>query len=218
MNRSSCDSGNGKVPAKSCGFCVATTKNGSASGNALAVDGDLTVVHRFEQRGLRARAGAVDLVGKKHVREDRALSQKEIVGPLVEHRHTEHVARQEVARELHATHLAAHRFGQSACERRLADARDVLDQHVAASEQRDQRQLHHGGLSLQGALHGTSKLSEPFYALGLDGDRRGGHRAHRSTAAGMLLPGIPPWSWGFGGAGSRRTGGWPIPSPIVQCR
>ncbi len=33
--RSSCDSGSAKVPSCSCGFCVATTKNGSGSGKVV---------------------------------------------------------------------------------------------------------------------------------------------------------------------------------------
>ena len=31
MKRSSCESGSGQVPARSSGFCVATTKNGASS-------------------------------------------------------------------------------------------------------------------------------------------------------------------------------------------
>ena len=38
----------------------------------LALDRDLALLHRLEQRGLRARRRAVDLVGEQHVREDRA--------------------------------------------------------------------------------------------------------------------------------------------------
>ena len=83
MNRSSCDSGSGNVPAKSCGFCVARTKNGSGSGMVVPVDRDLALVHRLEQRGLGARARAVDLVGEQDVREDRALPEDELAAALV---------------------------------------------------------------------------------------------------------------------------------------
>ena len=38
----------------------------------LPVERDLPLVHRLEQRGLRARARAVDFVGEEDVREDRA--------------------------------------------------------------------------------------------------------------------------------------------------
>ena len=38
----------------------------------LAFDGDLVLLHRLEQRALRLRPGAVDLVGEQHVREHRA--------------------------------------------------------------------------------------------------------------------------------------------------
>ena len=38
----------------------------------LALDGDLALLHRLEQRGLRLRRRAVDLVGQQHVGEHRA--------------------------------------------------------------------------------------------------------------------------------------------------
>ena len=76
--RSSCDSGSGKVPAKSCGFCVAMTKNGIGQRNGLAVERDLPLVHGLEQGRLGARAGAVDLVGEENVRENGPLAQNEL--------------------------------------------------------------------------------------------------------------------------------------------
>ena len=40
----------------------------------VPVDGDLALLHRLEQRGLRLGGGAVDLVGDHDVREDRAAA------------------------------------------------------------------------------------------------------------------------------------------------
>ena len=59
---------------------------------------------------------------------------------LVEDRHAEHVGGQEVARELDARVLEAERRRERLRERRLADARDVLDQQVAAREQAGERE------------------------------------------------------------------------------
>ena len=78
MKRSSCASGSGYVPSCSIGFCVASTKNGSGSAMPLAADGDLLLLHRFEQRGLRLRRRAVDFVGQDDVGEDRPRQEPEL--------------------------------------------------------------------------------------------------------------------------------------------
>ena len=67
-NRSSCDSGSGKVPTCSCGFCVAMTKNGSGSGIDLPVERHLPLLHGLEQRALRLGRGAVDFIGEHQLR------------------------------------------------------------------------------------------------------------------------------------------------------
>ena len=122
----------------------------------LAVERDLPLVHRLEQRRLRARARAVDLVGEQHVRKTRALAQDELGRALVEDRDAEHVAREQVARELDAAQLAADGASERARERRLADAGHVLDEEVAAREQRHERELDDFGLALERTLHGTA--------------------------------------------------------------
>ncbi len=70
--RSSCASGSGYVPSYSIGFWVARTRNGRVEPVGLAVDRHLPLLHRLEERGLRLRRRAVDLVGEQEVREDRA--------------------------------------------------------------------------------------------------------------------------------------------------
>ena len=76
--RSSCASGSGYVPSISSGFCVASTKNGGCELVPLAGDGDLLLLHRLEQRRLRLRRGAVDLVGQQQVGEDRSGLEAEL--------------------------------------------------------------------------------------------------------------------------------------------
>ena len=53
----------------------------------------------------------------------------------------------QVGRELHPAHRAVDRAGQRLGERRLPDARHVLDQQVALGEQRDQRDADDLGLA-----------------------------------------------------------------------
>jgi hypothetical protein len=66
------------VPSISIGFSVASTKNGSGSSRVVPATGDLLLGHRFEERGLRLRRRAVDLVGEHHVREHRPGHEDEV--------------------------------------------------------------------------------------------------------------------------------------------
>ena len=60
----------------------------------------------------------------------------------VEHRHADDVGRQQVGGELHALEAEPERRRQRMRERGLAQARQVLDQQVAAGQQRHERQPH----------------------------------------------------------------------------
>ena len=104
----------------------------------LAVDGDLMLFHRFEQRGLGLWARAVDLVCEKDLRKDRSGPELEVADFLVEGADPGHVRRQQVGSELDA----AERAVKGACERlgehRLAHAWDVLDQEVSFAEEGDE--------------------------------------------------------------------------------
>jgi hypothetical protein len=60
------------VPCISIGFWVANTMNGSGSVVGGAVDGDLPLLHRLQERGLGLGGGAVDLVADHDVGEHAA--------------------------------------------------------------------------------------------------------------------------------------------------
>ena len=107
----------------------------------LAVDRHLPLLHRFEQRALRLRRRAVDLVGEHDRMENRPGMEAERLRPLVEDRHAEHVGGQQVARELDARVIETERGGQRLRQRRLPDAGNVLDQQMAAREQAGQREV-----------------------------------------------------------------------------
>ena len=127
----------------------------------VGVDGDLALFHRLEQRRLGLRRRTVDLVGQHHVGEDAAGPELERFGGPVPHRHAEHVGRQEVGRELDAVPGAGDRAGDRLRERRLADARDVLDEEVTLGEQAEEREAHLVGLALDDALDvGEQRVEE----------------------------------------------------------
>ena len=91
--------------------------------------------HRLEQRALRLGAGAVDLVGQQHLREDRAGVEDEgLLAALVD-ADADQVGGHQVGGELGAREPQAQRHRERLRERGLADAGDVLDEQVAAGEQ-----------------------------------------------------------------------------------
>ena len=91
------------MPSCSIGFCVAITMKPRESGVGRAVDRDRALLHRLEQRGLRLRRRAVDLVREEDVGEDRPLAsgRTAFVWKLKRFVPSD-VARHEVGRELDA--------------------------------------------------------------------------------------------------------------------
>ena len=67
---------------------------------------DLPLLHRFEQRALRLRGGAIDFVGEQDVGEDRALLDAEDGGLRVVDARAEDVGRHHVRGELNPLELA----------------------------------------------------------------------------------------------------------------
>ncbi len=106
---------------------------------AAAVDRDVVLLHRLEQRGLRARLGAVDLVRKEDVREHRTGRERPL--PELDDGLPRELARTRVRRELDARELDAQRAGERAGEQRLRDPGRALEQDVAARDGRRQQQL-----------------------------------------------------------------------------
>ncbi|MCW0465943.1 hypothetical protein NB705_003016 [Xanthomonas sacchari] len=107
-----------------------------------AVEGDLLFGHRLQQRALRARRRAVDLVGEQHVGEHRAGVELELARLRVVHRHAEHIGRQQIGGELHALEAKPQARRQRMRQRGLAQAGQILDQQMSAGQQGDKRHAH----------------------------------------------------------------------------
>jgi hypothetical protein len=108
------------------------------------VHGHLPLGHRLEQRGLRARHRAVDLVDQDDVREDRACPELELPRFLVVDRQAGDVGRLQVGGALDARERrAVDRLRDRAREDRLRRAGHVLEQDVTAARERgeDERDL-----------------------------------------------------------------------------
>jgi hypothetical protein len=86
------------------------------------------------------RRRAVDLIGQDDRVENRAGVKAELARLRIEDRHAEHIGGKEVARKLDSRVLEPKRGGQRLGERRFADARNVLDQEVAARQKACERE------------------------------------------------------------------------------
>ena len=107
---------------------------GSGSGQDCAVHADLPLLHRLEQRRLRARWRPVQLVDQHDVREDRAGPEIPAPGVGHEDRHPCDVGREEVGVTLDPRELGAERGGERAGQHRLAHPGHVLNEQMAARE------------------------------------------------------------------------------------
>ncbi len=159
-------------PAKSCGFWVASTKKGYGSGVAVpSMDTCPSFIASSSADCVRGLARLISSasstfakIGPRRKTNSPSRWSKTLT--------PEDVARQEIARELNATQLAPHGLGESAGQRRLADAGHVLDEDVPAGEQRDERQLDRLWLSLEGLLDGRApKLQEKRRSFTRDRER-----------------------------------------------
>ena len=142
------------MPSYSTGFCVAATRKGRGSGVADAVDRDLPLLHRLEQRRLGLGRRAVDLVGEQQVGEDRTLAEATArrggLSITIEPVMSPGIRSGVNCTRRVCTDSAAARLRTS---RVLATPGHALHQHVPAAQQRDQQAGHRGVLADDGLGH-----------------------------------------------------------------
>src|SRR5260370_21335673 len=127
---------------------------------SLAIDGDLSFVHCFEKRGLRARRGAVDFVGEDDVGENRAGAEFKFARFGIVDGDAEDVAGEQVRRKLDALKAAVKGFCERLRESGFAYAGDVFDEQVTAREQGDERELDGVFLAVDDARDGALELRD----------------------------------------------------------
>ena len=104
------------------------------------------LLHRLQQRRLRARAGAVDLVGHQQLGEDRAGDEAEAALAalaLFQHLGAEDVGRHQVGRELDAPRVEPEHDAQRLDQLGLGETGHADEQRMAARQDRHQRLLDH---------------------------------------------------------------------------
>ena len=139
------------------------------------IDADLALVHGFEQRRLRLRRGAVDLVGQQKIAEDGSRLELEGFQVGVIDGDAEHVAGQHIAGELQPVKAARNRARQRLCQRGLADAGHIFDEQMAARQQADHGEPHHLRFAANGPPQGRLQPSQPGENFGRESNRQGDH-------------------------------------------
>ena len=115
--------------------------------------------HRFEQRRLRFRRRAIDLIGQHDVGENGSGFPLEDAAVLVVDREPDHIGRQQVRRKLNALKNTVEGACERVSERRFADAGNVFNQQVAAGDESNDGQPDGFGLALDNRLDG---VLQPF--------------------------------------------------------
>ena len=105
---------------------------------ADAVNGDLPLLHGLEQRRLRAGRRPVELIREEQIAEHCAGLIDELAALLLIDGIAGDIGRQHVRRKLHAPVIEPQRAGKRQRHGRLADARNILEQHMAPGQQHRQ--------------------------------------------------------------------------------
>ena len=178
----------------------------------LALDGDLPLLHRLEQRGLGLGRRPVDLVGEQQPGEQRAAPELELRGPLVVEERPGQVGGQQVGGELGAREVEPERLGEGPRGQGLAEPGVVLEQHVALGEDRAEHQPQR----LLLADDGLADLVEHPRGDGaglLDGGHLGGARCGRHSSSILRTQrSIRSGSRRYGGSVSTRSSSGPSSS------
>ena len=131
----------------------------------LALDRDLALLHRFEQRALRPWRGPIDLVDEQDVREHGPGHEAKVV--TLEQARTQDVAGQQVGRSLDARKAEPQRAAEGARQERLADTWNVLHQRVTVGQQRDREQPQWHIVNDHRATHGLAQVVPESAAIGV---------------------------------------------------
>jgi hypothetical protein len=120
--------------------------------------------HRLEQRGLRLRHGAVDLVDEDDVGKDRPRPEFEVPLPLVEDGEPGDVGGLQVRRALDARRRRPRdRLGDRTRQHGLGRSGNVLEQHVSAADHGGEDELDLVALAVD---HGLDVFQEAIRRRG----------------------------------------------------
>src|SRR5690606_19134809 len=110
----------------------------------LATDGDASLLHGLEERRLRLRRRAVDLIGEDHLGEDRPTLELEgSPAAIILHDdlRADDICRHEVGGELDPPEAQVEHLAERPHEERLSESGDSLEKTVSTREESDEHLL-----------------------------------------------------------------------------
>ncbi len=116
-------------------------------------EGDLALLHGFQQGGLHLGGGAVDFVGEDQVVEDRPEFGFEFHGLRMIDHGAHEVRGQQVRRELEAGERSRQRSRERLDGQGFGEAGHPFQQNVAVAQQADQQAVHQAFLAHQDPSH-----------------------------------------------------------------
>ncbi len=167
---------------------------------AHAGHGDEALLHGLQQGRLRARAGAVDLVGHQQLGEDRPANEAEAAlaaGGFIQHLGTENIGGHQIGRELDARAIKAQCGGHGGDKPRLGQARRADQEGMPAGQHGAQRQLDNTVLAEHGLADLSAHICQRFdggFGFGNDFGALVGHVRRgilfrlRGPLAGVVIP------------------------------
>ena len=99
------------------------------------------LLHTFKQARLGLGHCAVYFVGKQYVCENGALDKAEFAFLHIEKVNAYNIARQHIGNALNSLKIKRKRCRKGFCKHRLARAGNVIDKHVSAAKQGNNRKL-----------------------------------------------------------------------------
>ncbi len=112
-----------------------------------SVDRYLPFLHALQQRRLRSRRHAVDLVDQQEAGKDRPLVQHELLARAAKHIGAQNVSGHKVGRRLHSMKFQPQHLRQQFDHQRFGDTGDAFDQGMPPAEGHDQRLIDEGVLA-----------------------------------------------------------------------
>ncbi len=107
-------------------------------GEGFVSEGDLTLLHGFEEGTLDLWGGAVDLVGEEEICEDGTLVSPKLTGLLIEDLGAKNVGWEEVDRELDAAKIEVKSLGDGVDEEGLCQTGHAFQKKVAGGQKGDE--------------------------------------------------------------------------------
>jgi len=157
-------------------------------GVGVAADGDLALLHGFEEGGLDLGGGAVDFVGEDEIGEDGAAVGSEVTVLGGEDHGADDIAGEEVGGELDAFELDAEGGAEGFDEEGFGETRHALEEDVAVGEEGDEQALDDGIL----ADDGFADFVAEFLGPSGTGDHDG--RWEERDGVGVFNHGLLGWA------------------------